>query len=71
MLKKTYQSFGMMINVPNLTLFFHNFHDNFVERGLLSMVNKNWKNCVNTPYLTDDSYSPAPAGPAKRQKKTS
>ena len=27
--------------------------------------------CVNTPYLTDDSYTPAPAGPAKRQKKTS
>ena len=27
--------------------------------------------CVNTSYLTDDSYCPAPAGPAKRQKKTS
>ena len=27
--------------------------------------------CVNTPYLTDDSYTLAPAGPAKRQKKTS
>ena len=27
--------------------------------------------CVNTSYLPDDSYSPAPAGPAKRKKKTS
>ena len=27
--------------------------------------------CVNTSYLTDDSYCPAPAGPAKRQKKMS
>ena len=27
--------------------------------------------CVNTSYLPDDSYSPVPAGPAKRKKKTS
>ena len=27
--------------------------------------------CVNTSYLPDDSYSPAPAGPAKQKKKTS
>ena len=27
--------------------------------------------CINTSYLPDDSYSPAPAGPAKRKKKTS
>ena len=27
--------------------------------------------CVNTSYLPDDSYMPAPAGPAKRKKKTS
>ena len=27
--------------------------------------------CVNTPYLKDDSYCPASAGPAKRQKETS
>ena len=32
---------------------------------------KNLFHCVNTSYLTDDSYCPAPAGPAKRQKKTS
>ena len=25
--------------------------------------------CVNTSYLPDDSYSPAPAGPAKRKKR--
>ena len=32
---------------------------------------ENLFHCVNTSYLTDDSYCPAPAGPAKRQKKTS
>ena len=32
---------------------------------------KNAFHCVNTSYLPDDSYMPAPAGPAKRKKKTS
>ena len=38
--------------------------------GLLTAMKKQF-HCVNTSYLPDDSYSPAPAGPAKRKKKTS
>ena len=33
-----------------------------------TFVNLNF-HCVNTSYLPDDSYSPAPAGPAKRKKR--
>ena len=39
------------------------------------MISTNFKpcatnfHCINTSYLTDDSCTPAPAGPAKRQKK--
>ena len=45
-----------------------------VSRGMEFLSCKKVKlhfHCVNTSYLTDDSYCPAPAGPAKRQKKTS
>ena len=38
---------------------------------ILAKNRKTGFHCVNTSYLPDDSYSPAPAGPAKRKKKTS